>query len=106
MVNGESERRPMRLERTGEDFWIDAAFVGELLSVPSSSVHPLMRQNAITSLCERGEGEHRGQYRLTLFYKGRRARLSVDQSGRIIRRSVVDFGDRPLPAAAHRSGGS
>jgi hypothetical protein len=64
-----------------------------------------MRRNEITSLCERGEREHEGQYRVTFFYKGRRARLSVDQSGWIIRRSIVDFGERPLPSSMHRPAG-
>ena len=95
----------MRLERNEEGFSIDASLLGELLSVPPSHIHNLMRRNEITSLCERGEGEHEGQYRLNFFYKGRRARLSVDQSGRVIRRSIVDFGDRPLPPPMHRSGG-
>jgi hypothetical protein len=95
----------MRLERSGEGFSIDASLLGELLNVPSSRIHNLMRRCEITSLCERGEGEHEGQYRLTFFYQGRRARLSVDQSGQIIRRSIVDFGDRPLPSSMHKPGG-
>ena len=85
----------MRLERDHEGFSIDASLLGELLDVPASRIQSLMRRNEITSLCERGEGEHAGQYRLTFFYKGRRARLSVDQSGQIILRSIIDFGDRP-----------
>ncbi len=94
----------MQVERTDETFSVDASLVSELLKVPPSTVHPLMRRNEITARCERGEGEHAGQYRLTFFYKGRRARLSVDASGRIVRRSVVDFGDR-LPAAPREAGG-
>jgi hypothetical protein len=30
---------------------------------------------------------------------GRRFRLIVDGTGTVIQRSIVDFGDRPLPAA-------
>jgi Family of unknown function (DUF6522) len=95
----------MRLERDDEGFSVDASLLGELLDVPASRIQSLMRRNEITSLCERGEGEHARQYRLTFFYKGRRARLSVDQSGRIIRRSIIDFGDRPLPSSTRRPGG-
>jgi hypothetical protein len=95
----------MRLERDHEGFSIDASLLGELLDVPASRIQSLMRRNEITSLCERGEGEHAGQYRLTFFYKGRRARLSVDQSGQIILRSIIDFGDRPLPSPTRRPGG-
>lgn len=96
----------MRLERTEEGFSIDASLLGELLDVSPSGVQALMRTNEITSICERGEGEHAGQYRLTFFYKGRRARLSVDESGQIIRRSIVDFGERSLRPSMPRFGGS
>ena len=95
----------MQLERNQQDFSIDASLMGELLDLPPSGVQALMRDNKITSLCERGEGEHAGQYRLTFFYKGRRARLSIDESGMVIRRSIVDLGDRPLPSSMHRPGG-
>jgi Family of unknown function (DUF6522) len=96
----------MRLERNKQGFAIEASLLSELFDVPSSRIHNLMRQNEITSLCERGEGEHEGQYRLTFFYKRRRARLNVDESGEVIRRSIIDFGSRPLPAAMHKPGGS
>jgi len=59
----------------------------------------MMRKGEITSLCERGMNEDAGRYRLTFFHKSRRFRLIVDRSGTVIRRSIVDFGDRPLPAA-------
>jgi len=95
----------MQLERNEEGFSIDASLLSELLNVPASRIQSLMRRNEITSLCERGEREHEGQYRVTFFYKGRRARLSVDQSGWIIRRSIVDFGERPLPSSMHRPAG-
>ncbi len=91
----------MQLERNEDGFSIDASLLSELLNVPAGNVHALMRHKEITSLCERGEGEHQGQYRLTFFYKNRRARLNVDESGQVIRRSVIDFGDRPLPRAMH-----
>ncbi len=95
----------MQIERAEEGFSIDAALLAELLNVPPSGVQALMRNNEITSLCERGEREHEGQYRLTFFYKNRRARLSVDQSGQVIGRSIVDFGARPLPSSMRRPGG-
>ena len=91
----------MQLERNEEGFLVDASLLSELLNVPPASIQDLMRQNEITSVCERGEGEHKGQYRLTFFYKGLRARLSVDASGYVTRRSVVDFGER-LTAAARK----
>jgi hypothetical protein len=95
----------MRLEKDTDGFAIDAPLLSELLNVPPSDVQDLIRKREVTSFCERGEGEHEGQYRLTFFYKGRRARLNVDESGEIIRRSVIDFGDRPLPSTIHKAEG-
>ncbi len=83
-------------------FLVDAALIGALLRVPASGVPALMREGKITSTCERGMDEHEGEFRLTFFYRDRRARLSTDLTGRILRRSAVDFGDQPIPGALHR----
>jgi hypothetical protein len=94
----------MQVEITDGDVLVDAALLGELLDVPPAEVPALMRAHAITSFCERGVDSHQGQFRLSFFYRNRRARLSVDTSGNVLRRSVIDFGERALPRALHRSG--
>lgn len=88
------------LDRDDDGFCIDAALLGTLLGVSPPEVQGLMRAGAITSICERGEGEHDGLHRLTFFYRGRRVRLEVDGAGRVLRRSKVDLGDRPPPRRA------
>jgi Family of unknown function (DUF6522) len=93
------------VELSDNAFVVDAALVGELLDLPAETVRVLMREGRITSACERGVDEHDGEFRLTFFHRNRRARLSTDLAGRILRRSVVDFGDRPLRDALHRAGG-
>jgi len=86
----------------GDDtFLVDAVLIGQLLHVPAARVPALMREAQITSACERGVGEHEGEFRLTFFYRNRRARLSIDPSGRIVRRSVIDFGNQPIRNAPH-----
>jgi len=85
----------MRLERNTDGFLIDASLLSELLNVPAPRVQVLMRQREITSRCERGEGEHKGQYRLTFFYKGRRARSSPMSL-------VTSSGDRRPPSSMHK----
>ena len=77
--------------------------IAELLHIPPTHVPALMRDGKITSACERGIDEHAGEFRLTFFHGRRRARLSTDQNGRILRRSVIDFGDRTAPAALRRA---
>lgn len=82
-----------------DTFMVDAALIGELLGLSASRVPLLMRQGDITSVCERGFEEHAGEFRLSFFYSNRRARLSTDLEGRILRKSIVNFGDRPLSDA-------
>ncbi len=67
-------------------------------------VQSLMRSAELTSHCEKGEKEDVGRYRLTFFYKNRRFQLVINSTGKILQRSVIDFGDRELPAALHKPG--
>jgi len=80
-------------------FTIDAALVAGLLKLTAADVQRLMQNGHITSVCEKGHGEHQNQFRLTFFHNNRCARVNVDTSGQVLGRSVVDFGDRPLPRA-------
>lgn len=92
------------IEFSDNTFLVDAELIGELLQIPASRVPALMRDGRITSACERGVDEHVGEFRLTFFYRNRRARLGTDPEGRILRKSVIDFGDQPIPDALHRAG--
>lgn len=83
-----------------KDIEIDAVLIGELFGVPPAEVLALLKAYVITSICERGIGEHQGEMRLTFFYGNRRARVSIDENGKILRRSMIDFGDRPIPHRA------
>lgn len=94
----------MRIDIAGDDFVVDAAFLGALLGIASEAVPDLMRTRSITSFCERGVGQHEGSFRLSFFYRNRRLRLSIDGTGKVVRHSVVDFGDHPLPTAMRRPG--
>lgn len=94
----------MQIEITNGDIVVDAGLLGELLNVPPADLPALMRTRAITSVCERGVDTHDGEFRLTFFYRNRRARLSVDRAGRVLRRSTIDFGEHRLPSALRRSG--
>ena len=94
----------MQVEIADGTIVVDAALVGSLLNIPADQVPELMRTQAITSLCERGVDEHEGEYRLSFFYRNRRARVSVDAAGTVLRRSAIDFGDAALPRQLHRAG--
>lgn len=88
-----------------DSFQIDASLVADGLGIEASRVPALLRSGEITSVSERGIGEDEGRYRLTFFHRSKRLRLVISDGGRLVRRSVIDFGDRPLPARTRRVGG-
>jgi Family of unknown function (DUF6522) len=90
------------IEFHADYFVVDAALVGELLHLPPSRIQTLMHSGSITSACERGVDEHAVELRLNFFYRNRRARVLTDLKGRILRKSAVDFGDRPISSARQR----
>lgn len=91
-------------ESAGRDIVVDAALVASLLGVAAADVPELMRNKAVTSICERGIDNHEGEYRLSFFFQNRRARVTLDGEGRVLRRSVIDFGDVALPRQLHGVG--
>ena len=72
---------------------IDAAIVAEGLGLAPSLLQEEMRAGRITSLAERGVDADSGRHRLTFFSEHRRFRVVVDETGAIIQRSAVDFGE-------------
>ena len=84
---------------------VDAAIIGKGLNVDPSVVQCLIREGKITSRHERGEGADARRVRLTFFLGNRRFCVIVDDAGRIIRRSAVDFGDHALPRTLRRPSG-
>ena len=85
------------------DLQVIAALLAELLDVPASRVPVLMRDGAITSVCERGVDDNEGAFRLSVFHRNRRARLSMHLTGRIIRQIDHRFrrsSDPGRPASA------
>ena len=99
-----AENRIAQIEIADGDILIDATLLSELLDIIPADIPSLMRAHAITSVCERGIDAHQGQFRLSFFYRSRRARLSVDTSGHVLGRSVIDFGQRGLPQTLHKFG--
>jgi hypothetical protein len=97
----------MHVKITDGDIVVDAALIAEVLDIPLDDVRTLMHAKEITTICEKGVDADEGEYRLSFFSRSRRAYLYVDTGGRILRRSIIDFGARPLPASMHgvRTGG-
>ncbi len=85
---------PMQVDLSDGEFCVDAALLATLLDIPAADVQRLLRDNQIVTQYERGVDEHAGRHRLSFSYNRRHARLIVDEHGRVIQRSVVNFADR------------
>jgi len=90
--------------RDGE-LQIDASVIAEGLGIPVPVLRQQMQAGEITSLSERGLDADLGRHRLTFFSKHRRFRVVVDDSGAILQRSALDFGDAQLPDSVRKPGG-
>jgi hypothetical protein len=84
---------------------IDAAIVAEGLGLALPLLQREMRAGKITSFAERGVDADSGRHRLTFLSEHRRFRIVVDQTGAIIQRSALDFGDSALPKSVRKPGG-
>ena len=84
---------------------IDATIVAEGLGLAPALLQEQMRAGRITSLAERGVDADSGRHRLTFFSEHRRFRVVVDETGAIVQRSAVDFGDSSLPNSVRKPGG-
>ena len=83
---------------------VDATIVAAGLDMAPALFLERLREGKITSRYERGIDADHGRCRLTFFAGSRRFRLIVDESGKIIQRSAIDYGEMPLPASARRTG--
>ena len=84
---------------------IDAAIIADGLGLALPRLQQEMRAGRITSYAERGTDADSGRHRLTFFSKHRRFRVVVDETGAIVQRSAVDFGDSSLPKSVRKPGG-
>jgi hypothetical protein len=54
----------MQVEINDGTFCVDTSLLGELLDIHPADVPTLMRERAITGICERGIDAHAGEFRL------------------------------------------
>lgn len=92
------------IEFEGGAIQVDVAMVAKDLRIEPSFVHESMRDGKITTLRARGIDEDEGHQRSTFFSEDRRFRPVIDEGGNLGQSSVVDLGDRGIPASAHRPG--
>ncbi len=83
---------PHDIEITDGTFHVEAAVIAAGLEVQADRVLGLLRSGEITSTSEHGVGADAGFHRLTFYHGTRRFRVIIDEAGRIIRQSTVNFG--------------
>lgn len=83
---------------------IDAEIIAKAFATDIATMRTWMANGALSSLSEAGVGDDLGRHRLSFFHGSKRVRIIVAQDGAVLQTSVIDFGDRPLPAAARRAG--
>lgn len=85
------------VERKAKNFVIDAALLAEAFTLTQDEVRSLMRDGAITSLCEAGVDADAGRWRLTFYHGTRACRFVVDDTGTILTRSAFPITARQPP---------
>jgi hypothetical protein len=90
------------VEIRGGAIQVEASVFAEGLGLALPQFQKEMKAGKITSISERGTDADLGRHRLTFFSEHRRFRLIVDESGTIIQRSAIDFGEAPLPSSVRK----
>lgn len=95
-----SQAHDLIIQENGID--LDATIVAAGLNFSPQDLLQRLRNGTVTSRCETGVGEDEGRLRLTFFSNNRRLQLVADRNGAILQRRVLNFGEKPLPASAHK----
>lgn len=89
------------VERRGNQFVVDALVLADAFDLSVEETRHRMQGGQIASLCETGEGEDAGRWRLTFRHQGRALRLIVDRRGEILGKITFPVG-HPNRAAQAR----
>ncbi|WP_050522097.1 DUF6522 family protein [Pseudorhodobacter wandonensis] len=77
---------------TAQGFEVDAILVAAAFGLDPSQLQEKMRAGEVTSLCEKGEGDDEGRFRLTFRHDGHALRLTVDAEGSVLSRATFPAG--------------
>lgn len=80
-----------------DEFTIDAGVLADGFGLSAEDFRGRLCAGAVTGRLYRGIDEDAGTWRLEVFHANARLTVITDEEGRPLRRSLVDFGDRPLP---------
>jgi len=92
-----------KIEFENGDVVIDAELVAARFSLDPATFLERIRNSAIRSVLERGEGADAGRFRLTFIDANQRVRFEVDAQGAILREATIGVGF--MPASGSREQG-
>ncbi|SHN08199.1 DUF6522 family protein [Roseibium suaedae] len=78
---------------------LDAETVAAGFGIPAEDVRRLMKAGEITGKLYLGQGEDEGSYAYILFHQNSKLTLILSEDGTVLKRSRINFGDRPLPGS-------
>ena len=79
----------------GGTLHVNAEIVAAGLHLDPEALRKGLHDGHVTSLCETGQDEDAGRFRITFFSATRRLRLVIDAQGVVLQRSSADFTRRP-----------
>jgi hypothetical protein len=80
--------------RDGEGFVVPAPLLARAFGMTEDDVAAAIRAGRMTSVCETGQDEDSGRWRLTFRHGGRACRFTVDATGRILKTARFPVGPR------------
>lgn len=102
VANRQSADHPAPSEALPGGVEIDAGILARAFGIEADRIPGLLEERAITSRLDRGVDEDAGTWRLVFFHRNARLTVIMDEAGAVLRQSLVDFGDMPLPRSMHR----
>ncbi|GHE06063.1 hypothetical protein U879_07095 [Defluviimonas sp. 20V17] len=91
-----------QIEFTGDGAQVDADFLARAFDLSTEALRRGMRDGAITSRFETGEGKDAGRVRLSFFSSSRRVQFVADESGRVLTCVTTPL---PRPRAGRKDAG-
>jgi hypothetical protein len=85
------------IARDGEGFVVPAPLLARVFRMTEDEVATAMRAGRMTSVCETGQGEDVGRWRLTFRHGGQACRFTVDATGRILKTARFPVGPGRQP---------
>lgn len=90
-INAQGDRIMTIVTFEGGTLQVDAETVAAGLRITPEALRHALQTGSVTSLCEKGQDDDAGRFRMTFFSPTRRMRLVVDAQGLVLQHSSADY---------------